>query len=120
MVFGPHPRDYSYSIPRKVRKAALRSALTEKLQAERLLVISEITFPQIRTKDFTQTMANLGITEALILTDGDHFNLKMSARNVKEFKVLSVEGLNLYDLLRFPTLIITQGTIQKLEQVLNQ
>jgi large subunit ribosomal protein L4 len=118
-VFGPHPRDYSYSLPRKVRKAAIRSALAEKLKDNKLLVLSEINLPQIRTKDFIRVMSGLGVDRALIVTEQGNFNLKLSARNVKEFKVLPIEGLNLFDLLRFDTLILIQGILPELERTLN-
>jgi len=119
VIFGPHPRDYSSQLPRKVRKAAIRSALAEKLHENRLIVLAGIELPRGRTKDFMQAMADLGVDQALIVTNRDNVNLKLSSRNVKEFKVVPIEGLNLYDLLRFPTLILMQETIPALEQVLN-
>ena len=119
MTFGPQPRDYSYSLPRKVRRAALRSALSEKIRDNKLLVLAEINLPQIRTKDFVQAMTNLGAAQALILTEKEDFNLKLSARNVKDFKVLPIQGLNLYDLLQFEYLILTQGALKELEKMLD-
>lgn len=119
VIFGPHPREYSSQLPRKVRKAAIRSALAEKFHENRLIVLAAIELPRIRTKDFVRAMADLGVDQALIVTNRDNINLKLSSRNVKEFKVVSIEGLNLYDLLRFQTLILMQETIPILEQALN-
>ena len=119
VIFGPHPRDYSSQLPRKVRKAAIRSALAEKLHENRLIVLAGIELPRVRTKDFIQAMTDLGVGQALIVANRDNVNLRLSSRNVKEFKVVPIEGLNLYDLLRFPTLILMQETIPGLEQVLN-
>ena len=119
VIFGPHPREYSSQLPRKVRKAAIRSALAEKLHENRLIVLAGIELPRVRTKDFIQAMTDLGVGQALIVTNRDNVNLRLSSRNVKEFKVVPIEGLNLYDLLRFPTLILMQEAIPALEQVLN-
>ncbi len=118
-VFGPHPRDYDYSLPHKVRKAALRSILAEKLAANKLLVLSGLELPEIKTKEFLKIMTGLGVDRALILTDSDNPKLILSARNLKKFKVLPIAGMNLFDILHFDHLILTRGTLPELERILN-
>ncbi len=119
IIFGPHPRDYDYSLPHKVKKAALRSALAEKLAAEKLLILSGLELPEIKTKEFLKIMAGLGVTRALILIDAENLNLKLSARNVKKFKVMPIAGLNLFDVLHFEHLILTREVLPELERILN-
>ena len=119
IIFGPHPRDYDYSLPHKVRKAALRSALAEKLAAHKLIVLAELELPEIKTKEFLKIMTGLGVDRALILIESENPKLKLSARNVKKFKVLPIAGLNLFDLLHFDNLILTRGTLPELERILN-
>jgi len=119
IIFGPHPRDYDYNLPHKVKKAALRSALSEKLSANKLLILSGLELPEIKTKEFLKIMAGLGADRALILVDAENPKLKLSARNVKKFKVLPVAGLNLFDVLHFDHLILTRGVLPELERILN-
>ncbi len=119
IIFGPHPRDYDYSLPHKVKKAALRSALAEKLAAEKLLILSGLELPEIKTKEFLKIMAGLGVTRALILIEAENLNLKLSARNVKKFKVMPIAGVNLFDVLHFDHLILTREVLPELERILN-
>ena len=119
VIFGPHPRDYDYNLPHKVKKAALRSALAEKLSANKLLILSGLELPEIKTKEFLKIMTGLGVDRALIITDSDDPKLKLSARNLKKFKVLPIAGLNLFDILHFDHLILIRGTLPELERILN-
>jgi large subunit ribosomal protein L4 len=119
IIFGPHPRDYDYNLPHKVKKAALRSALSEKLAENRLLILAGLELPEIKTKEFLKIMAGLGVDKALILIDAENPKLKLSARNVKKFKVMPVAGLNLFDILHFDHLILTRGVLPELERILN-
>jgi large subunit ribosomal protein L4 len=117
-VFGPHPRDYSYRLPRKVRQAALRSAISAKLREEKLLVLDNFDLGEIRTKKFVEVLDQLGISSALIVIEGGNEILEKSARNVPRVQVMRWEGLNVYDILRFEHLIFLRASLEKLERTL--
>lgn len=112
-VFGPVPKDYSYQVPKKVRKGALRSVLTQKLRENRLVIVNALTLEIVKTKAFVSIMRELNIPNALII-DVNNGNLELSARNVPNFKVLKPEGLNVYDVLRFDYLVITQPSLEQI------
>ena len=115
-TFGPHPRDYSYPLPKKVRRAALRSALSLRYQEGKLLLIEDFPAPEIKTKAFVEAMDGLGIKNALIITDDENVNLERSARNVPGVKVLRYNGLNIFDILKYEHLIIVKPAIEKIEE----
>jgi large subunit ribosomal protein L4 len=115
-IFGPHPRDYGYPLPKKVRRAALRSALSLRYQDGKLLLIEDFPAPEIKTKAFVEAMEGLGIKNALIITDGENVNLERSARNVPWVKVLRHNGLNIFDILKYEHLIIVKPAIEKIEE----
>ncbi|RLA93075.1 MAG: 50S ribosomal protein L4 [Deltaproteobacteria bacterium] len=117
-VFGPLPRDYSYKVPKKVRKNALKSALSQKLKENKLIIVDSISLESIKTKNFVSLMKNLQVNSALII-DQDNLNLKLSARNVPKFKVLNPEGLNVYDILLYDYLILTQSSVGEIEKRLS-
>lgn len=115
-IFGPHPRDYGFTLPKKVRRAALRSALSLRHQEGKLLLLDDFPAPEIKTKTFVKAMEDLGIQNALIVTDGENLNLERSARNVPWVKVLRHNGLNVFDILKYEHLIILKPAIDKLEE----
>lgn len=115
-IFGPRPRDYGYPLPKKVRRAALRSALSLRYQEGKLLLIEDFPAPEIRTKAFVEAMEVLGIKNALIVTDGENINLERSARNVPWVKVLRHNGLNIFDILKYEHLIIVKPAVEKIEE----
>jgi large subunit ribosomal protein L4 len=114
-IFGPHPRSYSFQVPKKVKRAALCSALTLKRKQAKLLIIDKIELGEIKTKNFMSIMKNLGSTKALII-DQSNENLRLSTRNLSAVKVLPPEGLNLYDLLYFDELFITQPCVEAIHR----
>ena len=118
VVFGPHPRDYSYRINKKVRKSALRSALSSKLKENNLILVDTIHLPEIKTKTFISLLDRLDIQDALIVDDGNT-NLEKSAQNVPLFKVVRSEGLNVYDILKHEKLVITQASLEKITRNLS-
>jgi large subunit ribosomal protein L4 len=120
IVFGPKPRDYSYTVPKKVKKAALRSALSSKLGDGQVTVLEHFELPEIKTRGFVKVLMTFGVDNVLIVVDGDNDNLRRSARNVPRVKVLKAEGLNVYDVLRYKTLVLTKGTIAKIEAALGE
>jgi large subunit ribosomal protein L4 len=115
-TFGPHPRAYDYPLPKKVRRAALRSALSLRYQEGKLLLLEDFPTPEIKTKAFVETMEGLGIKNALIVTDGENLNLERSARNIPWVKVVRHNGLNVFDILKYEHLIIVKPAIGKIEE----
>jgi len=115
-IFGPHPRSYGFTLPKKVRRAALRSALSLRFKEGKLLLLKDFPSPEIKTKSFVQTMEGLGITNCLIVINGENLNLERSARNVPWVKVLRHNGLNVFDILKYEHLIIVQPAIEKIEE----
>ncbi len=114
-VFGPDPRSYAYKVPKKVRRLALKMALSSKLQGETLTVIESFGLEKPRTRDFVEVLDALGIRKALIVTDGPDSNLELSSRNVPDIKVLRSEGVNVYDVLKYENLVLLQGSIGQIE-----
>lgn len=115
-IFGPQPRDYAYPLPKKVRMAALRSALSLRFQEGKLLLLDAFPSPGIKTKAFVKAMEGLGIKSAVLVTDGENLNLERSARNVSWVKVIRYNGLNVYDILKYEHLIIVKPAIEKIEE----
>ncbi|MBW2019424.1 MAG: 50S ribosomal protein L4 [Deltaproteobacteria bacterium] len=114
VVFGPKPRNYAYKVPKKVRRQALRMALTSKRQNKTLIVVDSLDFETIKTKHFVEVMAALKAREALIIIDRKLENLELSSRNVPHVKVLRSEGLNVYDILKFKHLILLEPSVKQL------
>ena len=118
VVFGPKPRSYAYSLPKKVRKRALKMALTSKLKADCLRILDNVVLDEIKTKKFLNIMKTLNLPRALIVTEGKVDGLRLASRNVPAFQVLPREGLNVYDILRYDYLVILQNAIPKIEESL--
>jgi large subunit ribosomal protein L4 len=117
-VFGPMPRDYSYSIPKKEKRAALLAALSSKLQDNRLILLETLEFAGPRTKEMSGLLKNLGISEtALVLLTKENKNIVLAARNMPAVKVLRMENINVYDLLRYQYLITTQEALKTIGEV---
>jgi large subunit ribosomal protein L4 len=115
VVFGPDPRDYSKKIPKKVRKLALKMALTSKVLEERLVVVDRFEMEEIKTKVFAGIVKGLDAEKALIVTGEKNERLELSSRNVPGIKVLQTQGLNVYDILKYPKLVIVQPAIEGIE-----
>jgi large subunit ribosomal protein L4 len=117
IAFGPKPRSYEIKVPKKVRRAAMCSALTLKVQQEKLLVLDAIAMTEIKTAAFVAILDKLQAGNVLIIADADQ-NLQLSSRNVQQVKVLPPEGLNLYDVLQYDELYITQASLKAIERSL--
>jgi len=115
-VFGPLPRDYSYSMPKKVKKLAIKMALSARNQEGNLVVIDNFKMPEIKTKDFVKVMNNFRFENCLIITDENDETISLSARNAIGFKVLPVAGLNVYDILKYSKLMLLQSSLAKIEE----
>lgn len=114
-VFGPHPRDYSYKVPKKVMKEALKNALRLRLKEGRLKVLSTIDLGEPKTKSALDLLKRQGLDNALIVIDGPNRNLELAVRNLKDFQVQMAGGLNVYDILSYDNLVITRGALEKVE-----
>ena len=114
-VFGPDPRSYAYKVPKKVRRMALKMALSSKLSEDSLVVLDELDFDKIKTKEFIKVMNALNMNNALFITDKKNENLELSARNVPDVKVLRIEGLNVYDILKYKSLVLLESSIKSIE-----
>ena len=115
-TFGPHPRDYSYRMPRKARREALLSALSLKNRDGKLIVVDRLELEQPKTKIMSKALAELSVNSALIVIPEAEENIERSARNLPKVKVLRVEGLNVYDLIRYEHLILTEEALRLLEK----
>jgi len=115
-TFGPRPRDYSYKLPKKVRRLALRMALSTRFTEGNLVVVDEFDMPKIKTKEFVNVMNNFDFDNCLVIASEDNKHVSLSARNAVGYKVLPVAGLNVYDILKYSKLMLDQSTIAQLEE----
>lgn len=115
IVFGPKPRDYSMTIPKKVRRLALCGAISQKMADGHLTVIDKIDLQDIKTARLAEVLNTLELKSVLIISE-ENRNLLLSARNIPDVKVLPPEGLNLYDLLNYQNLVITQPCLEKIQR----
>jgi large subunit ribosomal protein L4 len=124
-VHGPQPRDWSYSIPKKMRRGALRSALSERLREGNLIIIDDFTSVGAKTREFVGVMQTLGLvdnkktTKTLIVDSLDNANLMRSSKNVQKTKVTNSYGLNIYDLLYHERLLISRAAVEELNHILD-
>lgn len=118
IVFGPHPRDYAYSLPKKVRRLALKSALSSKVLEANIIVLDQLTLDAPKTKEMVSILNNLKANKALVVTADRDLNVEKSARNIEGVKPLKAEGVNVYDLLKYTKLVITKDAVAKIEEVL--
>ncbi|MBW2476358.1 MAG: 50S ribosomal protein L4, partial [Deltaproteobacteria bacterium] len=118
VVFGPTPRDYSFKLNRKVKQAALRSALSSRFKGESLTVLNNFELEEISTKGFVEVLKRFELDKALVVIDGDNPKVELSARNLPRVKVLKADGLNVYDVIKYPCLVMTEGAVEQIEGVL--
>jgi len=117
-VFGPMPRDYSYSIPKKEKRAALAAALTAKVGENRLIILDKLSLAEPKTKQMAELLQKLGVSEsALVLIASANRNVALASRNVPNVKVLRMENINVYDLLKYRYLVTTQDAISAMQEV---
>jgi large subunit ribosomal protein L4 len=114
-VFGPRPRSYAYSLPKKVRRAALKMALSSKLANGQLVVLEDYPFTAPKTKEFVQLMKKFDLEKVLFITPEGHETLELSARNVPYVQVLPTAGLNVYDILRYDHLVLLSPAVAAIE-----
>lgn len=119
-VHGPRPRSYAFSVNKKVMAGALRSVLSLRAQAGDLMVVRELALPEIKTKSLFQALNTLKAPKALVVDSGENKNLRISAQNLRTSSFLDVRGLNVYDIMRFPKLLISESSLRSIEARLNK
>lgn len=117
VVFAPKPRNYSFKLNRKVKRLALQSALSCKVAENKIIVLDELTLNEIKTKEMVKVLENIKCGKALIVMDGSNKNVMLSARNIPDVKTASVNTINVYDLLKYNTLVVTKDAVAKIEEV---
>ena len=118
IVFGPHPRDYSYSIPKKVRKKAIISALSMKFKENKMLILKDFPMEKISTRIFKGVFDLFNLKKALFILDDNNAVLLKSSRNIKNVKMIRSEGINVYDILNHEHLILLEPSVKKIEGAL--
>ena len=117
VVFAPTPRDYSFKLNKKEKRAALKSALSSRVAENKFVVVDELKFDAIKTKDFAKVMSNLGVEKALVVINDNDTNVVMSAKNIPTVKTASTSTINVYDILKYNTVVVTKGAVNTIQEV---
>lgn len=117
VVFAPVPRDYTTTMNKKEKRAALKSALTNAVQENKLIVVDEIKFDETKTKNFQAMLDALKVEKAFVLLDSNDKNTVLSARNIADIKTAGVNELNVYDVLKYQTVVATKAAVEKIQEV---
>ena len=117
VVFAPVPRDYSFKMNKREKRAALKSALTSRVEENKFIVIDEINFEEAKTKNFANILENLNVSKALVVLEDDNKNAELSARNIADVKTAKTNTINVYDILKYNTVITTKAVVAKIEEV---
>lgn len=115
VIFGPNPRSYEIKVPKKVRKLALKMALSAKVSDSQLFVIDALELEEIKTKALADVLSALKLDDLLIVSDTDDTKLALSSRNIPDVKVIKTEGLNVYDILKFKNLLLVESSIENIK-----
>lgn len=118
VAFGPQPKTYNLSMNKKARKAALRSALSMLYKKDAITVLNNFELPAVKTKGFVEVLNAFNLDKTLVVTDNANPTLELSARNVKHVKVLGPEGLNIFDIMKYQSVIFTEAAVRRVEGVL--
>ena len=117
VVFAPTPRDYSFKLNKKEKRAALKSALTSRVQENKFIVVDELVFDEIKTKNFANILKNLDVNKALVVLEDGNVNAELSARNIPAVKTAKTNTINVYDILKYNTVIATKAAVANIEEV---
>ena len=117
MVFAPTPRDYTIRLNKKEKRAALKSALTSRVQENKFIVVEELKFNEIKTKNFKAVMDNLKVSKALVVVDEESTNAAISAKNIPTVKTARVNTINVYDILKYNTVVASKAAVASIEEV---
>ena len=117
VVFAPVPRDYSFKMNKKEKRAALKSALTSKVEEKKFIVVDEIKFDEVKTKNMANMLKNLDVSKALVVLEDGNTNAEISARNIADVKTAKTNTINVYDILKYNTVIATKAAVASIEEV---
>ncbi len=117
IVFAPKPRDYSIKLNKKEKRIALKSALTAKVQDKKFIVLDELSFDGIKTKNMVKVLDNLKVSKALVVLADNNQNVVLSARNIENVKTASTSTINVYDILKYDTFVVTKAAVANIEEV---
>ena len=117
VVFAPVPRDYSFKMNKKEKRAALKSALTSRVEENKFIVVEEMNFDEIKTKKFQAVLNNLSVSKALVVLEDGNVNAELSARNIADVKTAKTNTINVYDILKYNTVIATKAAVEAIEEV---
>lgn len=117
VVFAPKPRDFSFKLNKKVKRLALKSALTSKVNSNKFVVVDDIKLNEIKTKEMINVLKNINASKALVVLEEGNRNVVLSARNIPDVKTASVNTINVYDILKFDTFVVTKQAVEKIEEV---
>ena len=117
VVFAPTPRDYSFKLNKKEKRAALKSVLTSKVEEGKFIVLDDLRFDEIKTKKFVQVMNNLKLEKALVVLNDMDTNVIASARNIPTVKTAQTNELNVFDALKYDTVVVTKAAVETIEEV---
>ena len=117
VVFAPVPRDYSFKMNRKEKRAALLSALTSRVEEKKFIVVDELAFEAPKTKDFVKVLKNLDVSKALVVLEDGNVNAELSAKNIPDVKTAKTNTINVYDILKYNTVVATKAAVRNIEEV---
>ena len=117
VVFAPTPRDYTIRLNKKEKRAALKSALTSRVQENKFIVVEELKFNEIKTKNFKNVLNNLKVNKALVVLSESDENAVLSARNIADVKTAQVGTINVYDILKYNTVVASKAAVASIEEV---
>ncbi|MBQ9279641.1 MAG: 50S ribosomal protein L4 [Clostridia bacterium] len=117
VAMGPKPRSYKYTLNKKVKRLALKSALTTKVQENKIIVLDSLTFDEIKTKSMVNVLSNIKAEKALVVLANSDFNVQASARNIPNIKTALVNTINTYDILKYDMFVVTKEAVEKIEEV---
>ena len=117
VVFAPTPRDYSFKLNKKEKRAALKSVLTSTVNENKFIVVDELKLDSIKTKDFAKVLTNLNVEKALVVLDSNDKNVVMSAKNIPTVKTAFTNTINVYDILKYNTVVVTKAAVDQIQEV---
>ena len=117
VVFAPVPRDYSFKMNKKEKRAALKSALTSRVEENKFIVVDSLTFDEIKTKNVANTLKNLNVSKALVVLEDGNVNAELSAKNIAGVKTAKTNTINVYDIMKYNTVIATKAAVKAIEEV---
>ena len=117
VVFAPKPRDYSFKLNKKVKRLALKSALTTKVNDGKFVVVDEINLPEMKTKEMVKVLNNLNVNKSLVVLEDANEKGVVAARNIPTVKTASVSTINVYDILKYDSVVVTKAAVEKIEEV---